>query len=168
MSIFSELITAGRDSRTMGGDPYAKGDVFERLVAGMFTPEEFICQQTTPRRYDENGRKVEEAEDLDFRFRHRDTGHSFWIECRFRGVALHERIQWCQQWQLERYRVLQQIIRPEKIFIVIGLGGWAKTPTHMYCLPLHDAENASLHLSWLKLFEHDQRMSFRYTNGRLR
>lgn len=167
MAIISELISSGMEVVPSTVDTFAKVDVFEQLVNRMLPNDEFQCLHVTPRRHDLGGRKIEEAKDPDFQFRHRRYGHVFWIECRYRGTAYNEKAFWCNHEQLDHYQKFQKQVHPEKVYVVIGLGGWPKSPDHIYCIPLNEVKSTGLSLRKIRAFEHEGR-SFQYTSGQLR
>jgi hypothetical protein len=152
---------------TMVGHRLGKGDPFEYLVANMFPSNDFDLLQSTPKRTDINGRSVEEVKDPDLKIRHRRTGHIFWVECRYRREPYCGRVIWCNSEQLKHFREFQARVQTETVYVVIGVGGWAKVPEQIFLLPLCEANYTSLDVTTLKRFDHRCGMPFKYAEGRL-
>jgi hypothetical protein len=167
MEIVKEPLHAGSAVKPLVSHKFSWGDPFDRLVSTMFPNNDFDLLQVTPKRYDINDRVVEEPKDPDFQIRHRRTGHVFWIECRYRREAFCGRVNWCNSEQLKLFREFQAQIEPQMVYIVIGLGGWAKVPEQIFLFPLSEASYTSLPLTTLKRFEHRCGTPFKYAEGRL-
>ena len=69
--------------------------------------------------------------------------------------------------QLGRYRTFA---KDNKIpfFIVIGLGGKARKPKRMFCIPLEKAKFSELPIELLKEFERNPKKNFFWKSGSLK
>ncbi|MEM3513048.1 MAG: hypothetical protein QXH13_02590 [Thermoplasmata archaeon] len=151
--------------QAMLGDTYAKGDLFENYVIDHFPQEFFKILHATTRRDDLGGRQIESAKNPDFHLQHIPSGHKFWVEAKFRRDLFQNKLVWCKEFQLKRYKEFQEEVRPEKVFIVIGLGGRPTSPETMYCIPLDEIEYVGLYLHKIEHYRRDPTAEFRYRNG---
>lgn len=149
------------------GDNFSKGDLFEDFVIDLFPEDVFQVIQITPRREDLNGRWVEQSNFPDIRLRHEPSKHQFWVECKFRSSTYQNKLQWCESYQLKRYKEIQESVRPEKIFIVAGLGGTCNRPDSLYCMPLDEIEYPGLFLNAIEKYRRNPQTNFNYQAGRL-
>lgn len=149
------------------GDSYSKGDLFEELVIDLFPDNIYTVIQFTTRREDLDGRFIEQAKFPDIRLRHEPSGHQFWVECKFRSSTYQNKLHWCESYQLQRYREIQEMVRPEKVFVVVGLGGACNNPESMYCMPLDEVQYPGLYLNTIQKYRRDPRADFYYQAGRL-
>ncbi len=152
-------------------NPEAKGDLFEQYCLKRFHETIFDCHYYTPRRKDIGSRQVRCLGHPDFQFYHKPSEHKFWVECKFRKHLDDEgKINWSKgEDQLERYRAFQEEHRPEKVFIVIGLGGMPSMPSSMYCIPLDDVAYPGLFPSYVEKWRRkDPSAPFEYKSGTLR
>lgn len=153
--------------KALFGNTYAKGDLFEDYVRNLFPDEEYGLVHVTPRANDHDGRKIESRLMPDFQFRHRRTNHLFWVECKYRADLFRGKLQWCEPWQLERFKKFQESSRPAKVFIVIGLGGKSSKPHQMYCIPLDEIQYPGLYPNTIAQYLRPPNNIFRYSAGRL-
>jgi hypothetical protein len=91
----------------------------------------------------------------------------FWIECKYCREAISGRVFWSNTQQLKHYREFQILVQPQTVYVVIGLGGWAKVPERIFCLPLCEVGYTGLYLSTLQRFDHRCGSPFKYAGGRL-
>lgn len=165
----NELIAIGTQVRATTAGTSVKGDAFERLVQGMFPDDEFVLLNNPRREHDAEGRTSEGVKDPNFKYLHQRSGHTLWIECRYRKDTYYDQVQWATPAQLNRLRNFQKDVEPEAVYVFIGLGGKPERPDHIFCVPLHDAICPSLPLGKLKEFEHhDRHRPFNYSFGHLR
>jgi hypothetical protein len=159
MSLLKEL-------KAMLGDNYAKGDLFEEYVINLFPAEYFKILHATTRRDDLGGRQIESAKNPDFHIQHIPSRHKFWVEAKFRQNIYNNKLIWCNQNQLMRYKKFQDSVRPEKVYIVIGNGGSPSAPEIIYCIPLDEIKYTDLFLSKIEMYKKHPYSQFIY-NGRL-
>lgn len=146
-------------------DPFAKGEMFENYVEDLFPKETYTIISKTIKNADLNGRRVEEVENPDYHFRHEPSKYQFWVECKFRSSTSQNKLGWCEQWQLNRYKRFQEERRPEKVFIVAGLGGLCNNPEKLYCIPLDDIDYPDLYLNKIERYRRNPRTPFGYNKG---
>ncbi len=144
-----------------------KGDKFEKFVEEVLFPDEDYKLIHKTIKTDLNGRYVESREQPDFHFQHRNSSHKFWVEAKFRSQLINEKIEWASSYsQFRRYKKFQEQIRPEKVFIAIGFGGWPDDPDNVYIAPLDNIQYTGLYPSKLKPYE-IRYAPVRYQNGRI-
>jgi hypothetical protein len=154
--------------KALNGDSFAMGDSFELKVSRLFPDSEFVCVHHTNGKDDLDGRMVENTLKPDFQFRHRGTGHLFWVECKYRSDADGDTVRWTKPEQLDRYIEFQKEVRPQKVYVAIGTGGLPSYPRNVYCIPLDNAHYPELYLSKLQKFAHDPGKPFEYVDFRVR
>lgn len=145
-------------------DSFIKGDRFESHVATYFPESYYKIVQATTTRNDLEGRRIEQSLQPDFKFRHEMSGHCFWIECKFRGALLDDKIQWSDIAQLERYKRFQESVRPERVFVVIGYGGTPSCPNSLYCIPLSNISYPGLYPNAIEKYKHRPDRMFWYSS----
>jgi hypothetical protein len=159
---------------TSCGNPYpwtlniSKGQFFEAFVCKLFPRESFDVVHATTNRNDLCGRRVWEAEEPDFRFRHRPSGHFFWVECKYRTALYDGKIKWAERWQMERYQRFQRLHRPEKVYVVIGFGGEPGNPESLYSIPLDEIQYPRLFPTYIEKYSRSVTKEFEYLGGRLK
>lgn len=168
VGILKGIKKAGKHISALSGNTFAKGDLFEELVVKLLPEQQFSIIHATTRRNDLSGRRIESAKDPDLHIRHRKSNHKFWVECKYRGDLYEDKVNWCRQYQLDRYRAFQEERRPEKLYIVIGFGGMVTRPESLYCVPLDDMKYPDLYLTTLQPYWHPRNRPFDYSCGRLR
>src|SRR5690606_8266883 len=90
---------------------------------------------------------------------HRRTNEIFCVECKFRSKLYKGKLQWSSPKQLGRYRTFaQDNLVP--FFVVIGLGGKARKPKRMFCIPLEEAKYHAIYPEMYKKFERDPKKKF--------
>jgi len=127
-----------------GRDHYKERDAFEAYVATKLFPEPlYVVRRITSARDDLNGRSIESAQDPNIHIRDTQTGHSFWIECKWRTdrSIRHRKLIICKSYaQFRRYNDFQREHRCTKVYIVVGFNGKPDAPNSIYCIPLDELE----------------------------
>ncbi len=145
----------------------AKGTVFEGYVRGLFPEEVFSVLHDTS----QDSRPHDAMHSIlnpDFRLRHEPSRHSFWVECKFRSSARYGVVSWSAgASQYERYLEFQKRVRPEKVYIVIGLVGSPSKPKFMYCIPLDEIQEPDIYIDEMVKFKRHSTAIFNYRQGRL-
>jgi hypothetical protein len=136
---------------------YTKGREFESYVAGMFPTRDFEILQ----RADLEGSKIPDLYIKDLKMREK-----FWVEAKWRRRLYNEKYKICDANRLESYKTFQASVKPETVFMVLGLGGEPSTPNEVFCLPVSKIEYPELFLSRLIPVKHEH-ATFRYDRGRL-
>jgi hypothetical protein len=145
-----------------------KGTAFESYVIGLFPRGAFSILHDT-RQYANSEVMPRGVLDPDFRLLHKPSGHTFWVECKFRSSARYGVISWSSgSSQYERYLEFQEKVRPEKVYVVIGLIGIPSEPKFMYCIPLDEIEQPDVYVNKIVGYKRHPRGIFTYVRGRLR
>ena len=144
-----------------------KGDDFERYVVDLFDERHFSIVQWTTDMARKHTRFVESDCGPDLVLRYRPTNEIFCVECKFRSKLFKGKLQWSALKQLGRYRIFA---KDNKVpfYVVIGLGGKARKPKKMFCIPLQDAKYPALLPESLEKFERNPKKSFFWKNGVLK
>lgn len=144
-----------------------KGDDFERYVVDLFDEKNFSIVQWTTDMARKHTRFVESDCGPDLVFRHRRTNEIFCIECKFRSKLFKGKLQWSASRQLGRYRAFAKD-NEIPFFVVIGLGGKARKPKKMFCIPLAEAKFPALSPELFEKFERNPKKNFFWKNGVLK
>jgi hypothetical protein len=144
-----------------------KGDDFERYVVNLFDEKHFSVVQWTTDMARKHTRFVESDCGPDLVLRYRSTNEIFCVECKFRSKLFKGKLQWSAPMQLERYRVFAKYNKIP-FFVVIGLGGMARKPKKMFCIPLEEAKYPALSPELFEKFERNPKKNFYWKNGGLK
>lgn len=136
---------------------YQKGKDFEDFVERMFPDRDFEIIQ----RADLEGSKMP-----DLYIRDRKSREKFWVEAKWRARLYDDKFKICEPDRLEAYRDFQKGVKPETVFMVLGLGGNPSMPDRLFCLPLEELEYPTPYRSILQEKEH-KHATFRYERGKL-
>ncbi len=133
---------------------FKKGESFEEFVKDyVFPDEKFILIRST-QDYRNNERYVEGKLEPDLYFRDRKTNETFFVECKFRSNLYQNKLQWAKdKTQFKRYKEFQEKVKPEKVFVVVGLGGKPYDPERVFKLPLEEIKYPALFESVFKKYE---------------
>ncbi|HII80691.1 MAG TPA: hypothetical protein HA261_09955 [Methanosarcina sp.] len=144
-----------------------KGDDFERYVVDLFNERTFSIVQWTTDMARKHNRFVESDCGPDLVLRHRRTNEIFCVECKFRSKLFKGKLQWSSPKQMGRYRTFaNDNLIP--FFVVIGLGGKARKPKRMFCIPLEEAKYPALFPEICEKFERSPKKNFSWKNGTLK
>jgi hypothetical protein len=144
-----------------------KGDDFERYVVDLFDEKHFSVVQWTTDMARKHTRFVESDCGPDLVLRYRYTNEIFCVECKFRSKLFKGKLQWSASRQLERYRVFAKYNKIP-FFVVIGLGGMARKPKKMFCVPLEETNYPALSPELFEKFERNPKNNFFWKNGGLK
>jgi len=136
-----------------------KGDDFERYVVDLFDEKYFSIVQWTTDMARKHTRFVESDMGPDLVLRYRPTNEIFCVECKFRSKLFKGKLQWSALKQLGRYRVFAND-NEIPFYVVIGLGGKARKPKRMFCIPLKEAKFPALPPESLGKFERNPKKNF--------
>lgn len=159
MELMERSKSVAEEFNEMIGDTYVNEDLFEVYAKRLFKRSDFDLLR--------DGRKIELEKNPDFQFWHKRSGHSFWVECKFRNDHYDNKLDWCRPDQLESYKQFQEDVWPEKVYIVIGFGGRPLKPSSMFCMPLDEVENYGIYPNVLVRYERNPTQPFDYQGGRL-
>jgi hypothetical protein len=135
---------------------FEKGTEFERYVEKMFpeTDFEFLFKSDTV------GTKVP-----DFYVRDKHKKYKFWVEAKWRSKPTEDdkiNIFEDKKDRLNVLLVFQGLVMPERVFLILGLGGTPTSPEKLYCLPVLRLEYPSPYLSTLEDFKHGNNCEFTF------
>ena len=136
---------------------YLKGREFQNFIERMFPGREFEFTH----RADLDGSKLP-----DFHIKDRKTREGFWVEVKYRSRLFNDKFPICNKERLDSYKAFEASQKPEKVFMIFGLGGNAGDPEEIFCLPLDQIEFPDLFRSKFNQGKHDH-ATFRYERGRL-
>ena len=164
----TERIKSGAEEfSSKNGDTYANENLFDVFAQRLFKRSDFDLLYAKTRRDDLDDERMESAENLDFQFWHKRSGHTFWVVCKFRSDYYGDKLDWYHPDQIKYYKQLQEDVWPEKIYVVIGFGRRPLQPSFMFCIPLDEVENYGIDSSILEKHERDPTQPFDYQKGRL-
>jgi hypothetical protein len=144
-----------------------KGDDFERFVVDLFDEKYFSIVQWTTDMTRKHSRFVESDNGPDLVLRNRHTNEIFCVECKFRSKLFRGKLRWSTPKQLGRYRVFEDN-NETPFYVVIGLGGKARKPKRMFCIPLNKIKFPVLSPEFLEKFERNPKKTFFWKNGALK
>jgi hypothetical protein len=137
-----------------------KGIEFEGFTRRMFPDAYFeILFQS-----DEKGTKVP-----DFYIRRRTNQYKFWVEAKYRDRPVGDKIDIYEDKpdRLVILRVFQELVLPETVFLVLGLGGDSSSPADLFCLPVKELAFPSPFSKNLEKWRIDSSPFSSYENGSL-
>lgn len=144
-----------------------KGDEFEIYVVDLFDEKLFSIVQWTTDMARKHTRFVESDCGPDLVLRYRPTNEIFCVECKFRSKFFKGKLQWSALKQLGRYKVFAND-NEVPFYVVIGLGGKARKPKRMFCIPLEEAKFPALPPESLEKFERNPKKNFFWKTGILK
>lgn len=144
-----------------------KGDNFEKYIVDLFDEKYFSIVQWTTDMARKHTRFVESDCGPDLILRYRPTNEIFCVECKFRSKLFKGKLQWSSTKQLGRYRVFAKD-NEVPFYVVIGLGGKARKPKRMFCIPLKEAKFPALSMEFVEKFERSSKKKFFWKNGVLK
>lgn len=144
-----------------------KGDDFERYVVDLFEEKKFSIVVWTTDMVRKHNRFVESDSGPDLVLRNRHTNEIFCVECKFRSRLLKGKLQWSTPKQLGRYRIFEKD-NEINFYVVIGLGGKARKPKRMFCIPLKEIRSPVLSPENFEKYERNPKKNFFWKNGILK
>ena len=125
--------------KVLQSDEHRKGEQFEEFVQGFLFPKKYyeILHQTPDSSSNEE-RYIKSSDKPDYKFRDCTTGKSSWVECKYqtmwRGKFPDQYLTpFLKEYELDRYTKLD---KDDPVFIAVGTGGEAYTPTQSYLIPV--------------------------------
>ena len=122
--------------------PLAAGDAFQQKLRHKFSPEDYaLCFFML---YVPSTDVVITSYSIHYtKLYDRRTNEIFCVECKYRSKLFKGKLQWSSPKQLGRYRTFaNDNLVP--FFVVIGLGGKARKPKRIFCVPLEEAKYPAL------------------------
>ena len=139
-------------------ESYAIGHKFETYLESMFVRSGFKILL----RPDEWGSTVPD-------FYVRAAGRpKFWVEAKYRNRLIDDKYDVCLKdpHRLKTWHIFQEVVRPEPVYMVLGLGGDPTRPEKTYCLDLQLVKNPGMYHSTLRDNVHESE-TFKFEKGRL-
>ena len=127
------------------------GQKFEDYVRHVLFVEKYYDVLERTHDYNSNKRDyVESSLKPDFKFRDKWNKNEFYIEAKFRTGLYNEKIVWCNDNQLLRYR---QYNKQTPVFLMLGMGENPTYPEFLSLIPLTQAKYTGLFPSLAEKFE---------------
>lgn len=130
---WGELVTPGNLS---------PDDQFEAYVRTHLFPEYKYVLLSQP-----HGYSVTEP---GFKFRSIDSGREFFVAAKYLSNFDNGKIEWCQPYELERYKELN---KNTPVYIVIGVGRLPDAPEQIFLIPAKYMNYPTLFRSFLRQYE---------------
>jgi hypothetical protein len=136
------------------------GDDFEKYIVKKFDRQYFRIKNWAGDKYVE-GRYAETTPqpDLMMEFHLKGESYPFSVECKWRKNDRNESFEFASETQLERYRKFESE-KKIPVFVVIGLGGEAAEPEHLYIIPLKRLKYNFITLEYLEQFKKNMETEF--------
>ena len=145
-------------------EEYKMGEEFENFVKSLFPEKYYVLVHQTHKYTENKERYIENSKEPDFKFRHKKSGHEFYIECKFRTGLYQDKFYWAKsEEQMKRYKTFQEGVRPAKVFIA----GSPSDPERLFIVPLDDIKYPSLYPSFLKPYEVNPQRTLYYKSGKI-
>jgi hypothetical protein len=144
---------------------YANEELFKIYAQRLFKKSDFdlICETTRQEDLDDRGIGSVKTNPY-YQYWHKRSGHTFWIKFEFRS-DYNDKFEWHFSNKLEYCKHFQEDVWPEKVYIVIGLGGRPLKPSYMLCLPLDEFNNRGYHNNILEKYGRGPTKPFDYQRG---
>ncbi len=127
---------------------FVKGEAFEDYLRRNVFPDEGY--ETLHRTHNINiidDDFNEENKLPDFKFRSLSKKWEFWVEAKYRSKPGKNKIEWCKEYQLRRYRRYDKDLA---LFVALGVGGSPEKPSVLYVFPLRKLPYTTAFLSALR------------------
>lgn len=150
LSILSKGIQAMINEATTP-ESFKIGEKFENYVReNLFVDSHYDLLERTHDFHANNKDYVLSSMKPDFKFRDKKTKKEFYIEVKFRTSIYQNKIMWCNDKQLFRYK---EIHKEKPVFILLGLGDDPKAPEFISLIPMDHAKYTGLFPSYAEKFE---------------
>lgn len=129
---------------------FIKGEEFENYIRKyLFPKSDYDLVHRTHDYNANNGDYIESSLKPDFKFRDKKNEKGFYVEVKWRmGVYNREnKIEWCNEKQLKRYKAIDK--NESKVFIVLGFGDKPTVPKEIVLFPLSSCNYTGLYDSFL-------------------
>ena len=143
------------------------GETFEYYLRHLFHPLEFTREKLPPKKEDGKSTSKEEEKKPDFKFTHRDTEHSFWVEAKYKSDIHKGKLRVCKKHKYDRYKKFQKSVSPEKVFIVVGHKGEPYNPEILFVFDIEKMKHATPYEHMLENRGRNPRKLFQYEPGEL-
>lgn len=132
---------------------FVKGEEFEEYVRKYIFPKsDYDLVHRTHDYNSNNGDYVESSLKPDFKFRDKKTRKEFYVEVKWRKGVYNSKnkIEWCNEKQLRRYKVIDK--SENKVFIALGFGDKASIPLEIVLFPISGCNYNALYDSFLNKY----------------
>jgi hypothetical protein len=141
------ILAAMNDDEHCGEGPeYQRGYDFEKFVKGMFDSPDFKVL------FWSEGKRTKVP---DFYVQYGEKEYKFWVEARFRQEPFDKKVKIFgdRPDRLNLLTTFQGLVLPERVFIVLGLGGESKSPEKIFRIPILEVPYADLFTDRLEKHE---------------
>jgi len=148
-------------------ESFDKGDDFEKYVNNkMFPVSDWKLIKKT-QGYSSNKERFEDkSKEPDFQFQHIKSKKFVNVECKFRSSPFKGKIEWCKYYQLKRYKEIDN--KYHNVYIVLGMGGFAKNPNKIYMFPVSEVKYSALYSNVVQKYEVSKNHKFKLEYGKLK
>ncbi len=143
------------------------GDTFEYYLKHLFHPLEFTHEKLPPKKEEGERPSKEEKKKPDFKFTHRETEHSFWVEAKYRSEIYKGKLRVCKRYKYDRYKEFQESVNPEKVFIVVGHKVEPYNPETLFIFDIEKMKHPTPYEHMLENRGRNPRKLFQYESGEL-
>ncbi len=150
LSLVSKIVTVISDEINTP-ESFKRGQQFEDYVEKYLFPPNYYDLTEKTHNYQTNSKHYVEASlNPDFKFRDRLTKKEFYIEAKFRTNFYKDKLVWCNEKQLARYKYINQ---NTPVFLLLGDGGKPNWPEYISLIPISKAKYTGLFASFVDQFE---------------
>ena len=139
------------DNRSNYISPRQKGRSFEEFVITRFNNKEYRLIEWRSDKFIHGWGGPVSCQWPDLVMEHINSGSRFAIECKFRSRAEGGSLKWARPEQLDNYRDYETR-ESVPVFVAIGLGGEAHSPTSLFIVRLERMNNSEISLKQLERF----------------
>lgn len=123
------------------------GEKFEKYSREHIFPQNKYKLLKQTHNYNQNNKDyVDESKEPDFKLQCLDTKKEFYIECKFRSYLYEGKLQFCKQYQFDRYK---EFSKGKVVFVLIGVGEDPSCPENVCLIPLNEIKSINLTESFL-------------------
>ncbi len=124
------------------------GEKFEKYSREVIFPQNKYKLLKQTHDYSQNNKDyVDESKEPDFKFQCLETKKEFYVECKFRSYLYEGKIQFCKQYQFDRYK---DFSKGKDVFVLIGVGEDPAYPDNVCLIPLDEIKSINLTESFLE------------------
>ena len=123
------------------------GEKFEKYSREFIFPQnKYKLLKQTDDYSQKNKDYVDESKEPDFKLQCLDTKKEFYVECKFRSYLYEGKLQFCKQYQFDRYK---EFSKGKEVFVLIGVGEDPAYPENVCLIPLNEIKSINLTESFL-------------------
>lgn len=134
---------------------FLKGEDFEKCLRKIiFVDSKYDLVMKTHDFHVNNQDYVESSLYPDYLFRDKKTNEEFFVEAKYRENLYQGKINWCKEYQFQRYK---KLTKHTKVLVAIGLGGRPTNPKQIFIVPLNKIQGSSLYPDTLQEYEFNEK-----------